>query len=413
RETDTPPQVYLRALGGYVEVASVARRGRAEATVTAQVAQRPPEALRAAVVWGDTLSPLTLGGGTTVTGEVVTGPRGWTTGTLTRRPFRGGVDGPSTAMRGDPLPALDASTFQETLDRLGAYLDAAPVPEARVLVPAAVPEVTAGEGPYADSVSVFMAAPGAVLTALDVRALPEVGRVVVLCAGDLRLDGPLRLPTGTQVAARGRLDVTESVEGEGVLLTADRVRVEGDVSLQGQVLARRALTVGGGSRFSFPSVLYVAGPSTSGAALARDDRLEIEDAVVEGSVIYAAGEGLPVEAGGREAARLVASPEAVLRGVVYAARRAEVRGLVEGTLLARGLYLFDSPAVYVGWLVDATVDREARPDPFYVPVGLGREPSFEVVQQRASVRRVAPVAGGSVPRVSGGPIRLDSAPAQP
>ncbi|MEM8557693.1 MAG: hypothetical protein AAGG50_07705, partial [Bacteroidota bacterium] len=47
RETDTPPQVYLRALGGYVEVASVARRGRAEATVTAQVAQRPPEALRA------------------------------------------------------------------------------------------------------------------------------------------------------------------------------------------------------------------------------------------------------------------------------------------------------------------------------------------------------------------------------
>ena len=343
-------RIWVRPYGAYLQVASHAAVGRQSGRAVALVGREPPEAFEAAVVLGDLDGRLVLAGDATIDGPIWTGPSGWDTGTLSRRPFSGAVRGDHRVVERNAMPSLDASAFVETLDRLTRAVAA---PDSAVIE---------AESPFTPGVVVVR--PGAALHATDLDGFD--GPLVILRDGDLELAGPLRLPSGTAVAATGTLSATDA-SGRDLLLVADRVRVRGG-ELQGQVLGRREVSVGGGTRWRHPSVLYAHEPPVR----AGEGGLVVNDAWIDGMVVTPErAERGPPSAG--EPAGLVVEEGGTVRGAVYAGRRAEVSGRVWGTLLARQFFFYRSPSTYVDWLADAEVRVGERPDGLVVPVGAGGE----------------------------------------
>ena len=344
-------RIWVRPYGAYLQVASHVDVGRQSGRAVALVGREPPEAFGAAVVLGDPDGRLVLAGDATVEGPIWTGPSGWDTGTLSRRPFSGAVRGDHRTVDESPLPSLDASAFVETLDRLTRA------------VAASDSAVVEAEAPFGPGVAVVRPG-GTVLRAADLEGLE--GPLVILRDGDLELAGPLRLSPGTAVAATGTLSAT-AASGRDLLLVADRVRVRGG-ELQGQALGRREVTVDGGTRWRHPSVLYAHDPPVR----LGEGGLVVNDAWIDGMVVTPErAERGPPSAG--EPAGLVVNEGGTVRGAVYAGRRAEVSGRVWGTLLAQQFFFYRSPSTYANWLADAEVRVGERPDGLVVPVGVGGE----------------------------------------
>ena len=343
----------VRPYGAYLEVTARATQNREQATATALVGREPPDAFEAAIVFGDDDSRLVLAGDAQVDGPIWTGPRGWDTETIGRRPFSGSVRGEHRTFDASPFPTLDASTFVETMD----WLADLPMYDAPLWSDGILRQV---------DLDTFLAEG-------KESGLPD-GPLVIASDGDLRLEGPLQLPPDMTIVARGTLTMT-NVRATGILVAAERIVVTGG-ELQGQALGVRRVVVDGGARWRHPSVLYVHElPSRA----APDDALVVDDAWVDGLVVTPErAERGPPAAG--EPSGLLVRPEGTVRGAVYAGRRAEVEGHILGTLIARDFAFYRSPSSYTGWVADAVVTREERPEGLVAPIGLGTGP-LRVVSQ--------------------------------
>ncbi len=357
--------VTARALGGYLQVHATAEQGHARATVQALFGQEPFEPFEHAVVFGDTTTALVLAGRTQVTGGILTGLKGVRTAPLRRHPFTGAFRG-RVHRRRDPLPELDSRLFAETVERFEGYLAMLPDSLSRF------PEVWTGGGSmaeerlFADSLALLQAGDGTVLSEADSALLAHP--VFLVAAGDVTLTGAVRLAPGSTVVVGGVLRIPGALLADDCMLFADRVLVSGPSELSGQILARRAIELDGGAYLRDPSVVYIAAEGTRGP---REDRIEIGRAVVDGTVVYppyesrSQVEGAPPRG---EPTRVVLGTQSRVRGSVYNARKTEAEGQVAGTLLTHETYLYESPVSYQGWLSSPVLDREARPDPYVLPL---------------------------------------------
>ena len=387
--SEPSPRVWVRAYGGYLQIRAEASHGKVSASVLALFGQEPPGEFEHAVILGDTTTALTLTGRTEITGDVVTGPRGVRAAPLRRRPFTGRLRGEVQRVDGEPLPPYDGHLFEETVDRFERYLEG--LPEALPRVPVPVPSEDEGreararieeERVFSDSLRILWAGDEASLAEADSALLRTP--VLILSRGDLTVTGALRLAPGSLLLAGGTLRIAGPLTGDDCVLFGERVEIDGGARLSGQVLARRAIKVQGGSALRYPSVLFVDGSAFVGPA---EDRIEIQDAAVHGTVVYP-----PHAEGGRdERVRVVLSEASRVRGSVYNGRRTEAAGRIEGTLLTAQTYFFSSPASYVNWLNGPTIDRPARPGAYVLPA----------LFERPRMRAIAwTVSGTGAPRVS-------------
>ncbi|MEM1055066.1 MAG: hypothetical protein AAGI52_06030 [Bacteroidota bacterium] len=355
-------QVATRYRGGRVELASVVGGRWSEARVRMEAAREPPEEAHAAFAFGDTLSPVTLAGRATIRGPVLTGRRGLAARTLQGRPFRGDVDGELVVREtGDPVPPVDTRAYDATLARLGRWLDALPEDPPSGLSPLLETHpAVVEERVFQPDTRVLVAADRTTVREEDLEGAN--GPVVVLGAGALRIAGPL--PTGSTIAARGVLRVEGAARGQSLLFSGERVEVDGPTMLEAEVVARRSVRIAGGARLVYPSSVYAALETGD-----ESDQVVIEAGTVEGTVLVP-----ETDLGGPAAVRLRMTEDARVVGAVVALSTAEVEGQIEGSLFAQRFRFFSSPATFVNWLRDATIDVRARPEGFVVPVGVGEGP---------------------------------------
>lgn len=372
--------VTARALGGYLQVRSSSDVGNGSATVQALVGGQPAEQYASALVLGDPTATFSFAGNIEVQGDILTGPRGIRYQVLNGRPFRGEVRGEIIRADSVQMPAFHDALFQETLRRADDYLGL--LPSRLSPVPTVWPEASSteisSEYVFVDSLAVLVAADGATLAVADSSLTSSP--ILLLAEGDLTIEGDLELAHGSQIIAGGRIEITGQLTGRDLLVIGDRITVSGSADLQGQLLARRGMVLDGGAFLSYPSIAYVAGL----AGQTSEDGLRIERAVIEGNVLYVAGEGPPPGALATEPVRVYIGDNALVRGSVYCARRAELHGMIEGTLFAFQTYFYQSPSSYVNWLADGEISRPGRPDPFIVPIGIGPEARYEVLSQSES-----------------------------
>ncbi|MEL7169207.1 MAG: hypothetical protein AAGN64_07640 [Bacteroidota bacterium] len=233
----------------------------------------------------------------------------------------------------------------------------------------------AAEAQFVDSLEVF-GGRGAVALGREDQILTQ-RPAVVLVIGDLMVTGPLNLAPGSLIVATGKLAIGPDVVASDVLMYAQTLEVSG-ATLQGQFLSRTGTRLDGGSRLTYPSVVYVEGEDT--APVRVDGRrpdvpqgLLVSNVTVDGTLLYPALGGATAGIG----ATVQLTPEARIRGAVYANTRTEAAARLDGTLLTRQLYFYEAPATYVNWLRAGTLNRSARPESFALPVGFDAPPSLQ------------------------------------
>ncbi|MEL6612928.1 MAG: hypothetical protein AAFQ53_12585, partial [Bacteroidota bacterium] len=114
----------------------------------------------------------------------------------------------------------------------------------------------AAEAVYTDSLQVLI---GRGAVALTVEDSARVRRpILALVVGDLSVSGPLTLAPGSILAATGDLVISPDVAALDVIAYAHTLSAAG-ASLSGQFLTRTGTRLYGGSRLTYPSIVYVEG----------------------------------------------------------------------------------------------------------------------------------------------------------
>ncbi|MEL7361471.1 MAG: hypothetical protein AAFN13_05320 [Bacteroidota bacterium] len=403
RRVSPAPRVWARPLGGFWQLRADAQVGTATASVRTRFGEHPTRHFDQALVLGDTLSALTLTAEARLIGGIRMGSQGVRTAPLRGRPFRGSFQGGATQVREDPLPRFSPRLFDETMDRLDAYLTEArrvagdPPPgssdEEGTLFPwpaALDPNVSdiAAEGLFTDSLQVLVGRGIVALTPEDSLLLRRP--IFLLVNGDLTLSGPLRFALGSTLAVTGDLTFGPEVAGQEFLVYARTIAASG-ANLSGQLLARDGVRLDGSTRLAYPSVVYVEGKDGAqanagrthtgsldtevGEEGARSDApqdLVVASASVDGTLLYPALGGVAAGQG----ASVQLEEEARIRGAVYANTRTETSARLDGTLLTRQLFFYEAPATYINWLRAGTLNRPARPESFVLPIGFDTPPSL-------------------------------------
>jgi hypothetical protein len=381
--------VWVEPFGGYARVQAWAVVQGERVQLRALAGEQPPPSFEVAVLLGDARSSLTLTGNTHLTGPVLVGHRGIEKSDLRGTPFTGGVNGPVRRRKDVSVPAYDTSAYRQTLDRAEHLLQgggpqekgarspgpSGPInrstgqsaqpsePEAESNEGAAVPLTTIGR-------RIRRVQGNLLLTEADSTFLREP--VLALATGTITLRG-VEVASGSVFLAGDHLVIEEGVRGrDAVFYGRDTLRVNGGQP-SGQFLSRHFVAVGGHTRLSYPSVVYVPGPR---------GRIQIkEHARVDGLVLYP----LPSSRQGNRQ-QVVLETDAQLRGALYNRARTELRGGVDGSVLTHQFGFYRSPTHYVNWLKDATVRRPQRPTSFVVPFGFEKAGRPTVLRWASPVR---------------------------
>ncbi|MEM6647919.1 MAG: hypothetical protein AAF730_16870 [Bacteroidota bacterium] len=375
---DEAVSITVEPYGSYLWVEALAEAGRSQSTVRVIAGERPPLALERAVVQWDTQSSLNVAGTTSIVGDIVVGERGVVESTFKTERFVGEVDGTVYPVQGLAAPYFDTTAVSLVLAQYDAWARGAT---------SSTPS-TAEPGRYAlvrarpSRLPVRRLASGYTLSAADSTWLNQPHRVVV--AGNLTVQGPLRLPPLTHLLVRDTLVIQGAVSGDDLIGYAGRhLRASGPLSATAQLFSQDDLHLGAGVRLDYPSVVYV-----DGRAVDAQGRIHLEeDVVVNGMLMHPPQPARPQQA----AARIRLAEGSLVRGAVYNGLETEVHGLILGHLWSYQFYFFETPTNYINWLKDVTIDVTQRPQAFALPPLFSPSPHLEVVRWAATdSARVSP-----------------------
>lgn len=372
---ETTCWLWAEAYGGFVHLIAEGTVGNQSERLHALAAQEPVPLFESAVALGDEQANLTLAGTTQIIGPVALDQGRVTEGTLQGQSFTGQFE--DEVLGELSWVAYEADLPRETMQKQRALLQQPPG-DAITIEEVRGENGTGGlqaseEDPQGDRPSVYVE--GDLVITEEDHLLEEVP-IRLLVAGNLRVEGPLHLPPGTQMMARDTLWVTGAVRGPQSLLVADRVVVvEGWSGGATQVLATREVAVQEGVHLEYPSLLYVEGWMDDSGEMqdryggpARNGWIEMQSgAWIDGMAVYPS----PKNAAAFEAdvGTIVLREGATVRGALYSAARAELSGTVHGSVLTKTFYFYRSPTNYVNWIDGGTVDVTRRPSGFCTPIG--------------------------------------------
>ncbi len=366
-------EVTVAGYGAFLLVRSVAVRAGSRYTARAIIGETPPPAFRSAIYLWDSQSSLNVAGTTYIRGDIVVGERGLVESTFKGRRFEGRVEG-SVTESAETRPAfLDLHQFEEATSTFERWLrapDVSATPEPRSYLPA---------HHLPSDNRIWHVSGDLMLDATDQSHFTMP--ITVAATGRLVVEGPLHLSPGTVLAAGEELVIHGEVTGrEGLYYGRRGVDIGPGVRLAGQVFSPAAIRVHGDAYMHEPSVLFV-----SGAAASQGGGIVLEDSVVvDGTVVHAPVEPLPVDHRGR----VTVQAGARVRGAIYNALETELHGVLAGSLVGYQLFFYETPTNYVNWLRDATVDAEARPVTFALPVGFSDAPRFVVIAWEGHIEDV-------------------------
>ena len=284
---------------------------------------------------------------------------------VARRPYRGSIPERVSASPTVVLPHVDAARTAQAVQTWRAYARGEDAPYRVVSIPP-------------------------VVTAETVAALRAEEPVVLSAAGDVVLQGPLRLPLFAAVVSPGSIRVEGNVVLDNTLFVArDSISIGAappygnlSPSLVGeqmaphgsaQLVATGRVTLGSGTHLSYPSLVTVVGRADASRVVVADS------AQVDGFVF------------GGSTAEVVLRPRSRLRGAVLALGSAEVRGSVEGSVLTAALTAHFEETYYVGWLIGGSIRAPRRPVPFVLPLGFGEKTHPVLLDQHTLARpRILP-----------------------
>jgi hypothetical protein len=328
---------------------------------SAVVAEIPGPAFKNALVFANPTNQLVMAGTAAITGDIVVGQPGVTTGNLrhARTPPRLPISGVIRKELRPQLPEWRTSLLESLISEYHRLLN--------------LPSVEGTRFPR----SLDLTQLNGSVSNIDIQG------DAVIYGSIIRREKPLT------VAVRGSLTISESTSALGlitlissaaltvpnivnlehvILVSEQSIEVRERSTLVGQLIAPK-VKIGQNASLLYPSaVVSIAEPADS-------QYIDLEQGVrVEGIVSLL---GLSPTGPTKKLVRL--SPEAHVTGCVYSEDMLTLDGEVRGTVITRNLYFYEAPTIYHGWMRMGMIDRPSRPEGFLLPIGFSTTSQLTVL----------------------------------
>ncbi len=349
--------VETSAWGIFLLVRSTGSFGKASTTKVALSGMHPPPAYDNALILGNVSHQLVLTGSSFITGDVLIGTPGLTTGSLRdyATPISLPHKGKVITKRTPDLPPIERSLLQEFSDSMADILRGR-APGATSL--ASFPGGTRlRSGMIADTTDIVLIQ-GNVL--VDGTLLRGNHPLYISAWGKVEISPDARIEGLVLIAGMGEIVVESGAASRHVLLYSEKeIRLRPRTDFSGQLIAP-VITCDSGSVARYPScVVSLArslGPDSSRSILVSNG------AHVEGTICLFATAALP---GQEDIVRI--EPSASVVGSIYSSGKTTLDGSVTGTVVTDDFFFYAAPTSYIGWLRSARIDRSALPPNFLMP----------------------------------------------
>jgi len=320
---------------------------------------------RYALNLGDIKNPLVVAGNTSITGDAAVGIMGIKAGTLAGKPYKGSQTVYGNVYRNKesvfPLINTDMIKYQrQQLKQINKSLTSPLL-------------YTGSERIYLNNQVYSLSQEQ--LQNLKTNGLNEiVGPGVILLTSNIELDY-IRLLNQITLFSDSTIAIKDSVEAEHILVFADSISIFGAAVLKGQFIASNGMTIGNGAQLLYPSIAALLLPNN----IASEKEFIVgDDVLIEGEVILAQYPGI-FQAQANY--KLTIEPTALIKGIAYSDGFMDLRGKVEGSVLANSFYFYHSPTIYINWLYDAEINLPALSRKFVHPLLLKQPSELSILQE--------------------------------
>ncbi len=361
--------VTLTRWGSFFLVRSTGIAGNLKTNAIAIAADRPSGIFNNALVFANPNHQLVCAGTTSITGNVVSGKGGVITGTLQGLPTPRTlpVQGKVSQQGNIQLPQFQSTeliTEMSSWDALLASASKAGAGDTTTLVLLGSPTILQPK-----------------MIALSVSTIYIHGDVV-LQGQYVRTDNPLT------VAATGTISFSDSAKIRGLIkiLAVKQITIANDVEFDSPIVYSQTSILLQSNQlrgqFFAPSVIFASGSAVRYPSVVVSSQLKVphppknqiimeNGSRMEGTMLFLA----PAV----DTALVIIKDGARLIGSLYSTAYVTLDGSVDGTVITKEFYFYQSPTTYLGWLKSAKINRAALPKSYLVPPGFSDSPKLDIL----------------------------------
>lgn len=356
-------EIAMRPFGGFIEMVSKAEYGRKAKAIRVLIGEEEPDTFQNAVVLGDTTTELSVTGGTSIKGTIVTGQLGVRTTNFKGYPFSGLLKGEQEKKRGVLLPVYHSDFIIAQLKVFESHFQNESFINSK----------------YINHFDSFLSSGDTLFffenTSWDVESFVRMpDDITIFVAGNLILNGNIKFGKYTKIIVRDTLQVEGNITGQHILLYSGKsLEVGAAVKVSCQCFSGNEIIVSN-AYLQHPSFLFTQQEYNS---IEQKEIIHIrENSIIDGTIVY------PVEQNqfSSENFKIKIDEKALVRGGVYTLAQTELSGTVYGSVLSRQFYFYESPTSYINWLKDADIDISQRPEDYVLPLGFTNQPKYKVIE---------------------------------
>ncbi len=370
----TEAKVGLEQWGCYCLITSSATHKDAKAERTALIGQRPGASFEPALIFANAAHQLVLAGTASITGSIITGPLGASTGELVGRPAMK-QSSMIADVRKEPalmLPGFSSDELGQEVERYDRLLtgdlgrDSHPD---EVLLFSSVQPTVIDSGKISPETKYVVVKGDAVIGGtIDRRGPPlyVLGQGTISFRDSVQLDGLVAILANKAIMVPGTVKMDHTI-----LYSATRIELKARASVSAQMFSP-SIVLRSGSEASYPSLLV---STLRKAKSSEPTGIFVEGgAAVEGTILSLA----PKDKSQNQ--RVVVQAGALVTGAIYSENLLTLDGIVAGTAMTKDFYFEVPPTTYLGWLRSGRIERQARPAGFLLPVGFKESFQLDVLE---------------------------------
>ena len=368
-EDNTAAKLTMMSWGMYLLVESVGKSGRVEMLRTALLACDLPAEFQKALYFANSSHQIIFTGSSRIEGDVLTGEAGVSVGSLRNyvTPVRIPIDGTVERVKQIPFPELHNRMFENELRvdrvlleniqrsniRAKEYSDRS----TRVLSGSDIP----------DSVK-LLSFPQKVTVKGAMERSSFHDSLTIVSANDIVVPEGAAVSGFVKLISGGLINIRRGASIEGaVLLARDSIVIDEGTSLSSLQAIAPVIRVQEKAHLLYPTILY----STK---FAPTDSVEQIISLAGGSEVEGfvglTYQGVQTQINSTDGL-IALDTGAKVTGAVYSSHTLTLDGMVDGCVVTRDFYFYESPTTYLGWMRSGAINKKKLPEGFYTPLTLG------------------------------------------
>jgi hypothetical protein len=362
--------VILEWWGFYLYVRSIGSFRKINETRFALVGQTPTERFKNSLVFANKNHQLVLTGSTHIKGDVLVGPAGVSIGTLSNYPTPRIVPIEGKVKR-DPEIGIQDFDLTNQYDYYDALLMGTiphGVEQASIQYFQSGSQIHISSGIIKPETKYVVIKGNAIIDNALIRREDPLYIVIdgeLTFGTDVRIDGVVCIASSQSM----RIHRTAHIDGS-ILYSRKEVIVEPDAIHSAQIIAP-SIQIETGAKMLYPSALisYIKKDNN-----AQQKGITIKNNTkVEGTIIVSAEEST------NSSVFLNIESAAKISGFIISNNPITLDGSVDGGVLTKDFYFYESPTTYLGWLRSARIDRDALPKSALMTVGIDSLSQLQVL----------------------------------